>query len=50
MIEFERTKEGSCEKAEQLQNLIETVDYFAISPVSPASIHLSFSISDVWTE
>lgn len=50
IIEFERTKDGSSEKADLLQELMTTADYFAISPVSPASIHLSFSINDIWME
>lgn len=50
VIEFERAKDGSSEKAELLQKLIALVDDFSIDPITPCSMTLRFGIDGIWQE
>lgn len=50
IIEYEREKDGSCEKAQILQELITLVDDFSVSPITPASLVLRFGIDGIWQE
>jgi len=38
------------EKKKQFMDFLDMVDDFSISPIDPTTVHISYSIADVWEE
>lgn len=50
ILEFERSGDKPSKQAALMQELLRTVDYFSISPVSAVQMHLRFSVDGLWSE